>query len=90
MGITASEELLEHGFTSISKTPFPNIEKMPEILCQLHEGKIVILSPSEIRKLGLAEMLARRVRRDLGFELASTQSINTNFLTDRDLDIEVL
>ena len=91
LGITASEELLEHGFTSIfSKTPFPNIEKMPEILSQLHEGKIVILSPSEIRKLGLAEMLARRVRRDLGFELASTQSINTNFLTDRDLDIEVL
>ena len=87
----APEILLEHGSTNMwSQSPFSNLKRDPEILERIENGEKVILTPIEIRKLGIDKELASSVGRNLRFELASSQSVNTNFLTDRDLDIEVL
>ena len=85
------EELLSHGaHVFMFKTGFPNMEKIPNVLSQLEDGKEFTLSPSQVRKIKLDQGLATVVRNNLGFELASTQSINTNYLTDSSLDIDIL
>ncbi len=88
--IKASEILLEHGGAKLISNKVPYLEKIPRILNQLEAGKKVLLTISDIKKLKLDKELASHVHANLVFELASTQSINTNFLTERDLDIQAI
>ena len=92
MLVRGSEELLEHGGGSFrSTTPFPDLQKhLPEIFRQVERGKKVTLLPTEVRKSNINRFLTQRVFDNTAFELASAQSLNTSYLTDRTLDIDVI
>jgi hypothetical protein len=88
--VKAPEMLLEHGGAKLITLEIPYSEKIPHVLDQLQAGKKVSLTPNDIKKIKLDKELASYVHTNLVFELASTQSINTNFLTERDLDIQAI
>jgi len=86
--VSASETLIEHGSTSYISNTVPYLENVPHILNELEAGKKVTLTSNDIKRINLDKELASHVHNNLVFELASTQTINTRFLTDRDLDID--
>jgi hypothetical protein len=88
---TAPEDLLEHGSSNfIANQPFNNLDKFPSIMEELNAGRKVTLSRAELRKIGYDEYQSGIIRNNVAFELATTQTTNTNYLTDRNLDIDVL
>ena len=87
---TASETLIEHGTNLMVAHPPYGFDIMPQILSQLNAGKKIALSTSEIRKFGLDKHMASIIRDNLIFEMATTQLFNTRYLTNSNLDIEIL
>lgn len=85
------ESLLEHGFSGyISRKPFPNLDKLPKIKAQIHAGEKVKLTRNALRTMGYDRAIADRIEHNLIFELTSSQCVNTSFLTENSIDVEVL
>ncbi|HXI84696.1 MAG TPA: hypothetical protein VNL17_11480 [Verrucomicrobiae bacterium] len=91
LGIRGPERLLEHGeaFRFFPALP-PGLRKMPALMRKLQAGKEVVLSDSIRKKMRQHYYLAAEVFGNLVFELAASQCLKTSFLTERDLDVDLL
>lgn len=85
------EILLEHGgFTWAQDEPPASVRSSPRIMAHLQRGQEVCLSRRAIKDAGLHKDLAKEVFYTIGFELLTAQGLNTSFLTDLPLHIDVL
>lgn len=89
--IRGPDLLIDHGAMAIvSPEPHKLIAAMPRLMKDISAGKEMPLSQSLVKRIGLARRLAAGVEAGISFELATSHSIGTMFLTDREIDIEVL
>lgn len=85
------EILFEHGFSSFTSLKSPdNLDQMPRIKKQVESGKEVTLSKTAYEKLDLESTFFGPVYRNLKYELATSQCLNSSLLSERVLDIEFL
>lgn len=85
------ELLIEHGAVAIRRWVAPaEFLKMPRIVHRAEAGETVSLSVSTCKKINLHSLLASEELQNITFELFSSQSLGTTFLTERNLHIDIL
>ena len=87
----STEELLEHGIQILTReSPCSILKSMPRLLSKVENGESVLLSNTIKKKLKIHKNFAEDIIQNISFELASAQCLNTNFLTERPIHIDVL
>lgn len=91
LAVEGPETLIDHGrhFVVSSALPEP-LSGMPRLVGKVDAGEIVALSKTAAKKLGYHHWLVQQVLENVAFEVVTSQSLNTSFLTDRSLHIEAL
>lgn len=91
LGVEGPERLIDHGRHAFTFAHLPELLRgMPRLMRKVEAGEIVPLSKTAGNKLGYHHRLAEQVLENVAFEVATSQSLNTSFLTDRSLHIEAL
>jgi hypothetical protein len=85
------EQYFEHGGQGKLYYDLPTpISSMPTILKKLNKGEEVPLSYNVFKRLKIHKAFARDVVRNIGYDLATAQLMNTSFLTHKLLHISFL
>jgi hypothetical protein len=88
--IKGPEMLLPHARVELITTEPGELQKMRSLMQRLQSGEKTTLSSREIKKTFVPDLLANPVIANVTFELAASQSLNTKYLTERTLDLEIL
>ncbi|MFZ5858837.1 MAG: hypothetical protein ACOYZ6_18575 [Chloroflexota bacterium] len=91
VAISGPENLLEHGTMHFFRAdPPPYIEKNPELRDLLNSQKEISLSAKDLKGLKISSAFADSVAQNIIFELATSLSVNTTFVTEKSLDIDFI
>jgi hypothetical protein len=90
IAISGPDRLIEHGRAFRLKEPPDALRARPRLLKQVLAGNRLSLSRSAREDLDLHSRLTYEVVGDMAFELAVTQALNTTFLVDRELYVDIL
>jgi hypothetical protein len=85
------EDLIEHGGSHTKGNVLqPALSKYKSILKSLDKGQSYDLSRNQIVASKLPEYFVNRILKNIAFEMAVSGTINTAYLTDRPIHIEIL
>lgn len=85
--MTGPEKFIEHGEIYKTITKQVVAASLPGINVKNEE---FLLKKSQIKNMGLNEIIAHNLIRNVSYELASNQVLGTSFLTDREFHISIL
>ena len=83
--------LLDHGCQTwtLDKLP-PGLASIKRLKARINSGETVRLSARSVKLSGFDFAMATDVRKSATFEFASSQSLGSSLLTERELDVEML
>jgi len=91
LDIKGPEDLIEHErrLRVLSNPPL-GLDKHPQVKKQIESGKEVRLSKKAIEDMHLDKNLAQKIFRNVRFELIASQCLNSKFVTERTIDIDLI
>lgn len=85
------EILIDHSLSAFEYHRLPSeYHQFPDCVTESERKGGVILSKQQVSALELHEREANRVMESISFELTAAQTLNTSFLTDRPIHLELL
>jgi len=85
------EDLLEHAYLAIvTPEPPPHYKKDRRLRKQIDQGIEVRLTDTMVEEMQLDIQMTDRVFQNVVFELVTSQCLNTNYVTERDIEVALL